>query len=52
MDAHAAGWTCNMPEYQYIQKGLEFAQSYVFNPHKWMLTNFHCSCLFIKNQII
>jgi len=22
----------------------------LFNPHKWMLTNFDCSCLFIKNK--
>ncbi len=50
VDAAMVGTAAICPEYQYIQKGLEFAQSYVFNPHKWMLTNFDCSCLFIKNQ--
>ena len=29
---------------------MNYADSYSFNPHKWMLTNFDCSCLFIKSR--
>ncbi len=50
VDAAMAGTAAICPEYQYMQKGLEYAESYLFNPHKWMLTNFDCSCLFIKNR--
>ncbi|GIT40177.1 MAG: hypothetical protein Ct9H300mP9_0270 [Candidatus Neomarinimicrobiota bacterium] len=38
------------PEYRYIHEGLELADSYTFNPHKWMLTNFDCSCLYVANR--
>ena len=50
VDAAMAGTASLCPEYQYIQKGINYADSYLFNPHKWMLTNFDCSCLFIKNR--
>ena len=50
VDAAMAGTASLCPEYQYLQKGVEYADSYSFNPHKWMLTNFDCSCLFIKNR--
>ena len=50
IDAAMAGTASLCPEYQYIQKGINYADSYLFNPHKWMLTNFDCSCLFIKNR--
>ena len=45
-----AGTAALCPEYQYIQEGIEYADSYLFNPHKWMLTNFDCSCLYVKNR--
>ena len=50
VDAAMAGTASLCPEYQYIQEGINYADSYLFNPHKWMLTNFDCSCLFIKNR--
>ena len=50
IDAAMAGTASLCPEYQYIQEGINYANSYLFNPHKWMLTNFDCSCLFIKNR--
>ena len=50
VDAAMAGTASLCPEYQYIQEGINYADSYSFNPHKWMLTNFDCSCLFIKNR--
>ena len=50
VDAAMAGTASLCPEFQYIQDGMNYADSYSFNPHKWMLTNFDCSCLFIKNR--
>lgn len=32
-----------------LAKGIEQADSIVFNPHKWLLTNFDCSCLFVRD---
>jgi len=31
-------------------KGIEKADSFVFNPHKWMFTNFDCSAYFVKDK--
>ena len=30
--------------------GLELADSYNFNPHKWMFTNFDCSCFWVADR--
>src|SRR5204862_7392350 len=30
--------------------GLESADSYCFNPHKWMLTNFDCDCFYVADR--
>ena len=43
VDAAMAGTAALCPEYRFIHKGLKSADSYTFNPHKWMLTNFDCS---------
>ena len=29
--------------------GAEYIDSFVFNPHKWMFTNFDCSAYFVKD---
>jgi aromatic-L-amino-acid decarboxylase len=29
---------------------LELADSYCFNPHKWMFTNFDCDCFFVADR--
>ena len=29
---------------------LEFADSYCFNPHKWMFTNFDCDCFYVADR--
>jgi aromatic-L-amino-acid decarboxylase len=38
-----------LPEYQWMIEGKEYIDSFVFNPHKWMFTNFDCSAYFVKN---
>ena len=49
LDAAYAGTALFLPEYQWMIKGIENADSFVFNPHKWMLTNFDCSAYYIKD---
>ena len=49
VDAAYAGTACLLPEYQYFLKGIEDADSYVFNPHKWLFTNFDCTAYYVKD---
>jgi aromatic-L-amino-acid decarboxylase len=50
VDAAMAGTAALCPEFRYIQEGLELADSYAFNPHKWMFTNFDCDCFYIADR--
>jgi len=50
VDAAMAGTAAICPEFRYIQNGLEMADSYCFNPHKWMFTNFDCDCFYIADR--
>jgi aromatic-L-amino-acid decarboxylase len=45
-----SGTAALAPEYRYIQDGLELADSYCFNPHKWMFTNFDCDCFYVADR--
>jgi aromatic-L-amino-acid decarboxylase len=45
-----SGTAALCPEFRYIHDGLEYADSYCFNPHKWMLTNFDCDCMFVADS--
>ncbi|KAJ8939238.1 hypothetical protein NQ318_015196 [Aromia moschata] len=49
VDAAYAGTALACPEYRYLMKGVEFADSFNFNPHKWMLVNFDCSAMWVKD---
>ncbi|MBD8488911.1 aspartate aminotransferase family protein [Echinicola sp. CAU 1574] len=49
IDAAYAGTALLLPEYRWMSKGHDKADSYVFNPHKWMFTNFDCSVLYVKD---
>lgn len=49
IDAAYAGAAFACPEYRHHMKGIQFADSFNFNPHKWMLTNFDCSAMWVKN---
>jgi aromatic-L-amino-acid decarboxylase len=33
-----------------VSDGVERVDSYLFNPHKWLLTNFDCSTLWVRNR--
>ncbi|MBE0638703.1 MAG: aspartate aminotransferase family protein [Bacteroidales bacterium] len=50
VDAAWAGTALLLPEMRYMTNGIEYADSLVFNPHKWMFTNFDCSAYFVKDK--
>lgn len=50
VDAAYAGSALILPEFQWMIEGIEQVDSFVFNPHKWLLTNFDCSVYFIKDK--
>ncbi|XP_069586441.1 aromatic-L-amino-acid decarboxylase [Ranitomeya imitator] len=50
VDAAYAGSAFICPEFRYLMNGLEFADSFNFNPHKWMLVNFDCSAFWVKKR--
>jgi aromatic-L-amino-acid decarboxylase len=49
VDAAFAGTALLLPEYRSMIEGIEHADSFVFNPHKWMFTNFDCSAYYVKD---
>ncbi|HMK37946.1 MAG TPA: aminotransferase class V-fold PLP-dependent enzyme [Bacteroidota bacterium] len=49
VDAAYAGTALLLPELRWMIDGIELADSFVFNPHKWMFTNFDCSAYFVKD---
>lgn len=50
VDAAMAGTAALCPELRWIHAGLEYADSYSFNPHKWMFTNFDCDAFFVADR--
>ncbi|MFW5877798.1 MAG: pyridoxal phosphate-dependent decarboxylase family protein [bacterium] len=50
IDAAYAGSAMVLDEHRKYLRGIEKADSYVFNPHKWMFTNFDCSAYFVKDK--
>ncbi len=50
VDAAMCGTAAICPEYRYIHDGMELADSYCFNPHKWMFTNFDCDCFYVADR--
>jgi aromatic-L-amino-acid decarboxylase len=50
VDAAMAGTAALCPEFRPIHRGLEHADSYCFNPHKWMFTNFDCDCFYVTDR--
>jgi aromatic-L-amino-acid decarboxylase len=50
VDAAFAGTALLLEEYRWMIKGIDAVDSFVFNPHKWMFTNFDCSAYFVKDK--
>jgi aromatic-L-amino-acid decarboxylase len=49
VDAAMGGTALILPEFQWMLDGREYIDSFVFNPHKWMFTNFDCSAYFVRH---
>ena len=50
VDAAMSGTAALCPEFRHIHKGVEHADSYCFNPHKWMFTSFDCDCFYVADR--
>uniref|UniRef100_A0A8C5DTR9 Aromatic-L-amino-acid decarboxylase n=1 Tax=Gouania willdenowi TaxID=441366 RepID=A0A8C5DTR9_GOUWI len=50
IDAAYAGSAFICPEFRPLLNGVEFADSFNFNPHKWLLINFDCSAMWVKKR--
>src|SRR3990172_7302537 len=50
VDAAMSGTAAVCPEFRHIHTGVELADSYSFNPHKWMFTNFDCDCFYVADR--
>lgn len=50
VDAAMAGPAALCPEFRWLHEGVDLADSYCFNPHKWMLTNFDCDCFYVADR--
>jgi aromatic-L-amino-acid decarboxylase len=50
VDAAMSGTAALCPEFRWIHDGVELADSYCFNPHKWMFTNFDCDAFWVADR--
>jgi len=50
VDAAYAGCACVCPEFRWMLEGVERADSFCFNPHKWLLTSFDCSAFWTRDR--
>ena len=48
VDAAWAGSALVLEEWRWMIDGVEAVDSFVFNPHKWLFTNFDCSAHFVR----
>lgn len=49
VDAAWAGSALILPEYRWMIDGIDYVDSLVFNPHKWLFTNFDCSAFYVRD---
>ena len=51
VDAAMSGSAAVCPEFRpIVNKGIEYADSYCFNPHKWLFTNFDCDVFYVRDR--
>ncbi len=50
IDAAMAGAAGVVPELRWVNDGLEAVDSWCFDPHKWLFTNFDCDCFFVADR--
>lgn len=49
VDAAWAGSALILEEHRHLLNGIEHFDSFVFNPHKWLMTNFDCSAHYVRD---
>lgn len=50
VDGAMAGSAAVCPEFRDFLEGIDLADSYAFNPHKWLFTNFDCDCFYVADR--
>lgn len=50
VDGAMAGSAAVCPELRWVNAGLDQADSYAFNPHKWLFTGFDCDCFWVADR--
>jgi aromatic-L-amino-acid/L-tryptophan decarboxylase len=50
VDAAMAGSAAVVPELRFVNAGIDHADSWSFNPHKWLFTNFDCSVMYVADR--
>ncbi len=50
IDAAYAGAAAVCPELRWTHAGVEYADSYCFDPHKWLLTGFDCDAFWVADR--
>ena len=50
VDGAYAGVAAVCPDLRWVNDGLEYADSYATNPHKWLLTNFDCDAFYVADR--
>ena len=50
VDAAMMGTAALCDEFRWILDGTDDADSFCFNPHKWMLTNFDCDAFWVRDR--
>ncbi len=50
VDAAMSGTAALCPEFRFTIDGAELADSWCFNPHKWMPVNFDCDALWVADR--
>ncbi|KAG1689125.1 Histidine decarboxylase [Nymphon striatum] len=50
VDAAYAGSAFTCPEFRVFMKGIEYADSFTFNPSKWLMVHFDCTAMWVKRS--
>ncbi|XP_039345995.1 histidine decarboxylase isoform X4 [Mauremys reevesii] len=50
IDAAYAGTAFLCPEFRLFLNGIEYADSFTFNPSKWMMVHFDCTAFWVKDK--
>jgi aromatic-L-amino-acid/L-tryptophan decarboxylase len=50
VDAAMSGVAAVCPELRFVHEGVEEADSYCTNPHKWLFTNFDCDAFYVADR--